>query len=543
MSWRRKSFEVLPALSVRRDHLRRSLRLVTIAWMFGIVWQSSFMGAQLTRWGELLGFDDSDFGWFMGIASAAWLAQLMAATAIERTGIRKYRFMFFALACRLMWLVIAALPLVFRPGRAAVRAYIVAYGIMAVMAHLSDPAWRNWMGDLIPRRIRGRYFANRMVWSMPIRLLTALVIGLVLDQVDNRAPDYMLPAISIIFSIGAIFGIIDVLMFRNMREIASPQLAQPSTGPRLPMVRALAKAARDAVLAVVRTVRDGGFMHFALYTCTISFAMTVGGQFFWRNALRNLGVSYFGANMMFLVSSSITVLLMTRLVWGKLIDRWGRRPVLILATIGTVFSPLGWFFIPASGVASLAEVLGGGQWAWQTFGTASWMAYLLGSATCMLGGASWSGLELARFNIILGFGQGAGRSRYIATAAVFMAAGGLIGGVLGGQLAEGCRHLAYDKAPLVVGPFRWNNWHLTFLVSAAARALSLLFLIGMPDPGAKPFRDVVRHLRLNVYNNALIRMFTWPWRQRRNNNNDSRTLFRPLRLFVRRPKPPQDKAA
>ena len=35
MSWRRKSFDVLPALSVRGQPLRSSLRLVTAAWMLG----------------------------------------------------------------------------------------------------------------------------------------------------------------------------------------------------------------------------------------------------------------------------------------------------------------------------------------------------------------------------------------------------------------------------------------------------------------------------------------------------------------------------
>jgi hypothetical protein len=51
----------------------------------------------------------------------------------------------------------------------------------------------------------------------------------------------------------------------------------------------------------------------------------------------------------------------------------------------------------------------------------------------------------------------------------------------------------------------------------------------MPDPGAKPFREVVRIVRFNAYNNVMNRLF-WPiraWRvrlaQRRKARNTNHT--------------------
>ena len=84
----------------------------------------------------------------------------------------------------------------------------------------------------------------------------------------------------------------------------------------------------------------------------------------------------------------------------------GRRPVLILATAGAVFSPAGWFLIPPTGQDPQI------------------IAYLAGAGTCMLGGMMWSGVELARFNLLLGFSESAGRSKFIAAAAVFLAGPG-----------------------------------------------------------------------------------------------------------------------
>jgi len=520
MSWRQKSFEVLPALSVRGRHLRSSLRLVTVAWMFGVVWMACISGSQMTLFGKLLGFTNRDFGMMAAIGWLAYAGQLISATAIERTGLRKYQFVVYATIHRLIWLAIAAVPLLLNPGRAAVRVFVVVYAIGAVLAHLSMPAWQNWMGDLIPRRIRGRYFAARRLWTIPIQILTVIVAGLILDAVTVQHPagtpitaetqPNLLPTISILFAVGAVFGTIDVLLFLRLREIVSPPLLRDKDAPRTNLLAALIGATVEAIRSLAQACMDRKFLHYGLYVMTLSFAMTVGAPFFFRNCLENLGYTKFMANVVFMVAGPIAAMLTVRM-WGKLIDRWGRRPLLILCTFGVVFSTAGWFLIPDAPAAGdptwLARLLGGGEWIDALFGSATWMAYVLGMATCMIGGMMWGGIEMARFNILLGFSETEGRSKYIAAVAVFTAIGGFTGGWFGGWLADAFIAYQYDQSPLRVGPFLWNNWHLTFLASSAARALALIWLIGMPDPGAKPFREVVRHIRLGVYNNALPRLF------------------------------------
>jgi len=92
MSWRSKSYEVLPALSVRGRELRTSLRFVTVAWMFGIVWMVGVGGSQMRSFCRMLGFGDFAFG---VMNAAPWLAgfmQIVATIIIERTGLKKYHF-------------------------------------------------------------------------------------------------------------------------------------------------------------------------------------------------------------------------------------------------------------------------------------------------------------------------------------------------------------------------------------------------------------------------------------------------------------------
>ncbi len=494
MSWRQKTFDALPALSVRGEPLRAALRTVTAAWMFGIVWMACISGSQMTIFCRMLGFNDRDFGILAALPWAATLAQLIAAVAIERTGLRKYPVVFYASIHRLLWMAIALVPFLLRPGRAAITVFMGVFGISCVLAHLSVPRWQIWMGDLIPRRVRGRYFATRSLWTLPIQVAVVITAGILLDRATVSgepmtvdAQPVLLWTICTIFAVAAVFGAIDALLHLRIREIVSPSLTDHPVRRRHGMLAGLTVALIEPARVVVNAFRDRRFRHYALYGATITFSMTVSGQFFWLYVLESVGYSKLGANVVFLVFPAICTLLVIRL-WGRLVDLWGRRPIMILATVGVVFVPLGFFFMSQDNVP---------------------LAYLLGAVSCMLGGATWAGITLAQTGIILGFSETSGGSKYIAAAAVAAAAGGFAGGLAGGEMAEYFEYL--QDNPIILGPFRWVNYHVNFLVSMVTRVASILFIVGMPDPGAKPLRDVVRHIRFNAYNNVMPRMF---WRLR-----------------------------
>ena len=109
MSWRSKSYEVLPALSVRGPELRRSLRIVTAAWMFGVVWMVCISGSHVKVFGRILGFYDFAFGVMAALPWMASFGQIIAAVIIERTGLRKYQFIECVAINRLLWAAVALL--------------------------------------------------------------------------------------------------------------------------------------------------------------------------------------------------------------------------------------------------------------------------------------------------------------------------------------------------------------------------------------------------------------------------------------------------
>lgn len=513
MSWRSKSYDLLPALKVRRQELRHSLRLVTMAWMFGVVWISIINGDQMRIFCKMLGFDDFTFGLMSAVGFLATFGQVVAAVIVERTGLRKYQFLDLGVIHRLVWLAIAAVPLLIGasdlPSKNAVALMLALLGLTGFLGAMAGAAWLTWMGDLIPRRIRGQYFASREKWSRIPGIATVIVVSVVLELVSNSklvetaaAQPILMWTICIMFAVAAIFGCVDILLFRRIREI----LPSYKDEPRAPVL--------GLHELFVSPFKNKVFRNYVLFGAMLAFAMSSGGWYYWRCARETMHFSALGANVLFMVIGPIAGALTLNL-WGKLIDRWGRRPTLIVATLGTIVSALPWFVmrsdmrLPAGfdqGINWLAMQVGGlfghGDWHLITPDTPT-VAYLLAGAASILGNSTWTAVGLAQNTIVLGFADGQGRSKYVAASAVFISVGGIAGGVLGGLMVQ---HLeALQLHP--IGPFEWNNWHAAFLLSMLARVPAMIALMNMPDPGARTVMGLLRYMGEGVYMNVTQRLF------------------------------------
>ena len=554
-SWRDKSYEVLPALSVRGPELRLSMRTVTVAGMYAAAWMACVSGSHVKIFARMLGFNDFAFGLMSAAPFLATSGQLFATVVIERTGLRKYQFIQCMTLSRLLWLAVAAIPFVLPfPSTLAVAAMLVVLVAIWSSGSLAEPAWFSWMGDLIPRRVRGRYLGMRSRLMSVVGLLTAVVIGVMLDQVAVKgAPEtydaqpVLMWVICAILVAAAVFGVTDILLFRRIREVKPTTRDEPPPPPLVDVaappqdqrtfVRMSAYRARylGAIVSqlLVGPMRDRVFRHYVLYGATLAFAVSVGGWYFWLNALDNLGFSKLGANVLFLAVGSISGIASSRL-WGRLVDRWGHKPVLMIATVGTMLSALPWLLVtrqtgaPAFVISALnwlprqiGAMLGYGRVLWIT-GQTPIGAYLAGTVGCLIGGACWTGVNLTQVGVMMGFAGGQGRSKYVAASAVVTGIGGVLGGLAGGTLAQSLAYL--QQSPIILGPFLWNNWHACIALSITARSAGLFWLVGMPETRAVRIREVVRDMRLNVYNAVATR------------------LFYPLRVFgwARRPRGRQD---
>lgn len=522
-----------------------------------MVWSAGISGSHMKIFFSMLGFNDLAFGILAAIPYVATLNQLVATIMIERTGLTKYQFVYCAMFFRASWFVLVIIPFLLPiPSLSATVCSLVLLGVGYFTAALADPAWLTWLSDLVPRRIRGRYMANRFVLGSIVALSVAAILGWLIDAVaDKNLPEtagaqpLLLWTICGVLLVASVFGIMDILWVRRIREVLpSKKLGTEPPAIDIRIKRPTRPTLLSSVLfpfvyvakafkqVIIDPFQDRIFRNYVGYGACIAFTVAVAPWFFWRQVLDKLGFSNFGANMCFLVISPLAAMASMR-IWGKIVDKWGNKPTLIISTSGTLLSIMPWFFATRNSPApqfltdavNWLSVNGG-----HLFGVENYQiitdatpfgAYILVAIGNILGGISWAGVQIAQTNVVMGFADSHGRSKFIAAAAFLTSLGGVLGGVVGGLVAQYFEYLQAHP----IGPFLWNNWHATFALSALARFAAFVWLLRMPNPGAARARDLLRMAVANIYNAISARIFyqlrLFGWGRR--SDNDSKNGNRP----------------
>ncbi len=157
------------------------------------------------------------------------------------------------------------------------------------------------------------------------------VIGAGFAIVEGRFLDYIgsqgLVAFTALFFFGALFGLAAAAL--NIPQPDCPLPGGENTQAFLNVVRDTFRNRRFVLLALVHTVIALG---------------GIAGPFTVAYCLRDVGLSFFGLGL--LNSVSTAAMLLASPQWGKLVDRLGCRPILILGLL--IMAPCAgvWLFIP-----------------------------------------------------------------------------------------------------------------------------------------------------------------------------------------------------
>lgn len=149
-------------------------------------------------------------------------------------------------------------------------------------------------------------------------------------------------------------------------------------------------------------------------------------------------------------------------IWGKLVDRHGHRPVLILCTIGITHLPIYYAFGPY-------------DLYWPFF------------ANALLAGAFWPELNLAMFGLLLETTPQEGKAGFLAVQATLNGFMNFLASGLGGVLALWLASVHFEWNGLL-----FNNYQILFFLSAMLRVPSLLLLLRISEPTATRTYVLVR---------------------------------------------------
>lgn len=452
--------------------MRRSLALVTVAWIFGSVWVTTTAGAPLTLFAQALHLSRFEFGVLTALPFIASLLTLPASLLIERTGERKRIFLWGLYAQRLLWFPIALVPMWLlshygaKAQGLAVGAFLALVFLMHAGQAVGGPAWMAWMADMVPERLRGRYFSRRRQWGIVSALPAALLVGWVIDRyaLPSDGDFGVLRVCGLLFMTAAVFGIADIALFHFVPAV-----------PKAP------KRGAHLFSALARPLRDRRFLWFAGFVATLVFAVSFMGTFVTLYVIEEANVNGKGTQLMLIVAPLAAQLLVLPL-WGHACDRMGKKPVLKLSTLAFAPVALGWCFLHAGNV---------------------WLGYVLSA----VGAALWAGVEIANFNFVMEMAGGGDAddandnrgTSYVAVNAVIVNIAGCLGGLCSGAIAELLRHSTWQPVPSV-RPLTYYD--VLFILSFVLRVLAVVvFLPHLHEPSAKRGREALRFITINVYSN------------------------------------------
>lgn len=381
----------------------------------------------------------------------AGLLRLGAPALIGRLGNRKG---FCIGGYLLSVLVLLGLPAAAVPGwlpsaTLSVIGIVLLWCLYHLLEYLATVALWSWLADLVPVRIRGRFLGRRERWMVTGQAVTMLATAAFSYQWNLRYPKSFYPEMVWLgYAIPAVLGACFLMV---------------SLGPLLAMPNAGRDSGRTVKGSVPRSASgssllapflDRRFLRLLLFGCWFSFfnGLTQSAQEIYP--ARVLGIGLFA---ILVLRTAMRLGQLTISPWmGRLADRWGNRPVMLvclpLVATGTLF-----YF------AATPE-----QPAWFAGAWAVWIAY--------------AGINVCLPNLMLKLSPGESRAAYVAAfyaiTGVCVAASTIAGGALLDALRDRM-FLFFD------GAARLDCYQSLFLAGWITRTLGVVLLWRVLEPATR----------------------------------------------------------
>jgi MFS family permease len=353
------------------------------------------------------------------------ILQIPSALLAERLKDKRKLIIVGGILNRSSWILMAFLPFLFAPElRVAIVILLATFRFMT--ANLGVPAWTALQANLIPKSIRGTYYANRNMVLNTCAVLATLLANVLLRL--EFPTSYR-----IIFLLTTVLGFLSVYIFSKIVFEQAPPRAKSDSKDSY-------RRKLKAFVSEIGSHKD--FSSYLVSAIVWNLGIQIASPLFVIYFVEDLGGPA-GYWALFAAVNLASMVLIQR-YWGRLADYFGQKSVMMVAGIGIVTVPLWWWIAPNS-----------------------WFPFII----YIVNGVFWGGYNLAAFNLLLEVTPDDNRSVYVGVYNTLMGVATAVGPLAGGFAAE------------VVG------LRPIFLVSAAIRAFALyLFFRNVADTGARRMR-------------------------------------------------------
>ena len=311
-----------PENSLPQHIVNRAVRLSYAQAMIGAIYVASTGGMFLIGYALKLGATNAQIGLMSTIPMLCIVVQLLSAMLVERGISRRKLTIAGALLNVSGWVLVIMLPRVLAHASrdAKITALVAVIALVTTFAYVSGNARASWVGDLIPAHNRGMFFGRMTMYAGIIGAVFAIVEGKLLDHLKQLG----IGAFNWLFSIGILFGLIHASLFFPQSDVRT---TRHESGGSLP--------------ALIReTFTNRALMVLMVYSLIWSM-QAIAGPFYATYLLRDLKMSFLGFGI--LGGLATVTMLASSPFWGRIVDRYGSKPVLVACT--AVAAPVPFFWI------------------------------------------------------------------------------------------------------------------------------------------------------------------------------------------------------
>ncbi|MEQ8954552.1 MAG: MFS transporter [Gammaproteobacteria bacterium] len=351
-----------------------------------------------------------------------------------------------SLVVALMAVVAIGYGLGLLPNSRVILLILLAVGYHSCI-NIIQPHWRAWMGDLVPRSSRGRYFGVRSQLTMGSSLLVFMAGGAILTLAS--ASDRTWLGFAILFGVAALGRFISGTFLSRTYD---PEPLHAVTTMRL----------RDSWLHIRESLRDPTFRRYSFFVASMQGAVAISAPFFAVYLLRDLQFTYLQFTINSIASIATQFLMLG--FWGRFSDRFGNHLVMVICSLFIPIIPLLWLVSPDPMYLILVQIVSGISWSGFTLSTANYLYDIRPHKT--------------HFALFAAVQSG--------TSALLVFCGGMFGGYLARHAPEIADGLASYWQPA-------SDLFVVFIVTSICRALiAAWFLPRLTVPAIRPRPQVLQ---------------------------------------------------
>jgi MFS family permease len=418
-----------PGTPVTKDAIRTSLRASTIDGAFAAVYTITTTGILLSNFLVELHASPVAIGMLTSIPMLVNLIQPVGAYLSERITSRFRYSLWTNGPARLVWLILVLGIVAFSWGLVNSHQLVILTLGIVLVSNLSNglggASWLSWMAQIVPRKLRGRYFGLRNSVASLTNLICVPLAGIAVSKWYGGA----IQGYGVVVFVGILAAIIS-LGCQYFQVDINPQ-QQNALPDGISENKALSIEAVDSDLLNTENteiksdlalsgdsstsksiLKDFNFLMFLLYFGLWMFAVNLSAPFFNYYLLDTLDIDVSYVTIYGSLRAGATLVML--ILWGKLADKIGNRPILLIVGLVLALTPLLWLLVGNSPLDI---------WVWLPL-----LHILLG--------VTWAAIDLCNNNIQLGIAPVKNQAIYFAIAAAVAGVSGALGTTIGGFVAQ-----------------------------------------------------------------------------------------------------------